>query len=340
MSESLISIIIPVYNTELYLPKCLDSIVNQTLKNIEIIVVDDGSSGNCKEICKNYPQVKYLSYGTNKGLFFAREFGVRNAKADYILHVDSDDWIDLKLCEQLIGAIRPKVDLVLFNMLSIRPEGLEKGIWTNKGFQNFENLECFKALCSRELSSWTVAGKLLSRNLSLRIYELLNIDQHLIMGEDLLFFSYYSYFVKRTIYMPINGYYYNLTNQSVNRTAYTLDKALAHLSNLGLITHKLSTFTTQERLEDNTFDKIKKELLQGYLIQLSPLVAQDLEVISPRLNNIFALQLIELSIQQASLNQNVFRVKLDKFFSKIFASDGWFYKTLRSMIFFIINNKK
>ena len=113
-----ISIIIPVYNTEKYLPKCLDSAVNQTYKNIEIIVVDDCSSGHCAEIVNSYIQkddrIVYLKHEINKGLFIARETGINKAVSQYILHVDSDDWIELDLCEKLQEQIQLSPDLIEF----------------------------------------------------------------------------------------------------------------------------------------------------------------------------------------------------------------------------------
>lgn len=95
--EELISVIVPVYNVELYLKECIDSIVKQTYKNIEIILVDDGSSDNSGKICDEYAQ-KYekikVVHQSNKGLTVVRKVGVHTSSGKYIGFVDGDDWID------------------------------------------------------------------------------------------------------------------------------------------------------------------------------------------------------------------------------------------------------
>ena len=100
-----VSIIVPVYNVEKYIKKCLDSLVNQTLKDIEIIVVNDGSPDNSQKIIdkyvKEYP-TKVKSYITeNGGQGSARNFGIYKATGEYILYVDSDDYIELNMAELL-----------------------------------------------------------------------------------------------------------------------------------------------------------------------------------------------------------------------------------------------
>ena len=91
-----LSIIIPVYNTELYIKRCLDSVVSQTYENIEIICVDDGSTDNSGKICAEYAEkdarIKYI-YKPNGGESSARNAGLRNASGHYIGFIDCDDWI-------------------------------------------------------------------------------------------------------------------------------------------------------------------------------------------------------------------------------------------------------
>lgn len=105
--DSLISIIVPVYNTENYLEKCLYSLVNQTYKNIEIIIVDDGSPDNSMNIIQKFVladnRVKVISQ-KNQGLSGARNTGMNNANGDYIMFIDSDDWIEIDTCEKAINA--------------------------------------------------------------------------------------------------------------------------------------------------------------------------------------------------------------------------------------------
>lgn len=105
--DSLISIIVPVYNTENYLEKCLYSLVNQTYKNIEIIIIDDGSPDNSMNIIQKFVladnRVKVISQ-KNQGLSGARNTGMNNTNGDYIMFIDSDDWIEIDTCEKAINA--------------------------------------------------------------------------------------------------------------------------------------------------------------------------------------------------------------------------------------------
>lgn len=105
--DSLISIIVPVYNTENYLEKCLYSLVNQTYKNIEIIIIDDGSPDNSMNIIQKFVladnRVKVISQ-KNQGLSGAKNTGMNNANGDYIMFIDSDDWIEIDTCEKAINA--------------------------------------------------------------------------------------------------------------------------------------------------------------------------------------------------------------------------------------------
>ena len=94
MSEALISVIIPVYNVEKYLPGCIDSIIEQTYRNLEIILINDGSPDNSGEICKKYaekyPFFKYYEK-ENEGLSRTRNFGIQHAEGKYFVFLDPDD---------------------------------------------------------------------------------------------------------------------------------------------------------------------------------------------------------------------------------------------------------
>ena len=116
MESNKISIIVPVYNVECYLERCLNNLINQTYKNIEIILVDDGSTDNCSFICDEYAQKKeniVVIHKINGGLSNARNSGLSKATGDYILYVDSDDFIELNSCEKLIKAMNNNIDLVV-----------------------------------------------------------------------------------------------------------------------------------------------------------------------------------------------------------------------------------
>lgn len=117
--DKLISIIVPIYKVEKYLKKCIESILKQTYKNIEIILVDDGSPDNCGKICDDYKQMDKrikVIHKNNGGLSEARNYGIREARGDYLLFVDSDDFIAENICEILINNINKySADMVICN---------------------------------------------------------------------------------------------------------------------------------------------------------------------------------------------------------------------------------
>lgn len=99
----MISIIIPVYNVEKYLPQCLDSVINQTYSDLEILIVDDGSTDCSGAICDKYKDERFQVYHTeNHGLSAARNYALDRAHGDYIAFLDSDDWLEETAMEQFI----------------------------------------------------------------------------------------------------------------------------------------------------------------------------------------------------------------------------------------------
>lgn len=136
--KPLVSVIVPVYKVEPYLERCLDSLVNQTLKEIEIIVIDDGSPDRCGEICDDYAardERFRVVHQENRGLSAARNVGINLARADYLMFVDSDDWVHPDYCRlPYEAAVEHRVELVIFQYeringrhRSIRPQNMEEG---------------------------------------------------------------------------------------------------------------------------------------------------------------------------------------------------------------------
>ena len=114
----MVSIIVPVYNVAPYLRQCMDSLINQTYRNIEIICVNDGATDESGAILAEYAAkdstIKVISQ-KNAGLSAARNVGFSFATGDYVMYVDSDDWIDLETCETAVAiAVKHKADIVFW----------------------------------------------------------------------------------------------------------------------------------------------------------------------------------------------------------------------------------
>lgn len=119
--QCLISVIVPIYNVEKQLNKCVDSIINQTYKTLEIILVDDGSLDKCPQICDEYAKkdsrIKTI-HKKNGGLSDARNAGFNIATGDYVVFIDSDDWIELQALESMLEtAQKYDADIVECNVM-------------------------------------------------------------------------------------------------------------------------------------------------------------------------------------------------------------------------------
>ena len=118
MMNPSVSVVVPVYNVEMYLKECLDSLINQTFKDIEIICVNDGSTDNSLNILNEYAskdeRIKVFSK-ENSGPGPTRNFGIDNAQGEYLLFVDSDDWLDLDAIKILYETSKSQdLDLLIF----------------------------------------------------------------------------------------------------------------------------------------------------------------------------------------------------------------------------------
>lgn len=149
-----ISVIVPVYNTEKYLEKCLDSLVNQTMNNIEIIVVNDGSIDHSEDIIKKYEEkyknmIKYYKK-ENGGLSSARNYGISKAKGKYIAFVDSDDYLDINLFSKLEKYIQKDIDLIKYKTIKIY-ENKKQEKFEGPVFEQKNGQEAFDELYSKDV---------------------------------------------------------------------------------------------------------------------------------------------------------------------------------------------
>ncbi len=133
-----LSVIVPVYNVEKYLPRCLDSLINQTLNEIEIICVNDGSTDKSLKVLERYAKNDsriIIVNQKNKGMGFARNVGIDRARGKYIAFVDPDDWVEIDAYEQLYNECEKKNAQVLL---------FDYNIVSNKNKLNYSEAELFK----------------------------------------------------------------------------------------------------------------------------------------------------------------------------------------------------
>ena len=230
MRDKKVSIAIPVYNVENYLDKCVESIVNQTYKNLEIILVDDGSTDRSGEICdqwaKRDKRIKVV-HKENGGLSSARNAGMKNATGKYILFEDSDDWVDKELVEKCVERIeQDKSDLVIFGYKKVDERGGDLGSFTF-GNETLSRDEITEQLFKRilEMSFGYAWNKMY--NLKVLRESNLEFDGSIIDREDLVFNMQLLSVLNRVSYLDFAGYYY-----LQRKTSLLHNSNLARLKNI------------------------------------------------------------------------------------------------------------
>lgn len=168
-NQPLISVIVPIYNVEKYLNRCIESIVNQTYKNLEIILVDDGSPDNCPKMCDNWgkkdARIKVI-HKKNGGLSDARNAGLEIALGYYISFIDSDDFIDLKFYEKLIKNMEEyKCDISVCNFCSFADKSEVVYKELPEKIITFDTVEALREVISYGKIKQVVWNKLFKRSL-------------------------------------------------------------------------------------------------------------------------------------------------------------------------------
>lgn len=138
------SIIVPVYNVEKYLKKCLDSIKQQTFKDYEVIIVNDGTKDNSMDITKEY-DFKIVKQ-KNQGLSVARNTGVKHATGEYIIFLDSDDYIEKDLLKEINKSLKNNPDLVRFQIKEVYENENKNKEYNEESFNNKMGVEAFQLI--------------------------------------------------------------------------------------------------------------------------------------------------------------------------------------------------
>lgn len=222
-----ISIIIPVYNVERYLHRCIDSITNQTLKDIEIILIDDKSPDSCPQICDEYAQkdkrIKVIHKTTNDGLGIARNFGINIASGEYIAFCDSDDWVDPEFYETMYKQAKSEnLDAVYSEFNTKYYPGFHVIPQNKKTYKNKNEIEDLmldiigpEPEYNSDVKFQASACKAIYKRSIITKYNIKFHSEREIISEDEIFnldFLSKSLTVK---YIPIQQYYYCLNQKSV-----------------------------------------------------------------------------------------------------------------------------
>lgn len=229
----MISVIVPVYNVEKYLKRCLESIVNQTYKDLEIILVDDGSTDSSLQICEEYAEIdKRIKtiHQENNGAASARNTGIENSTGEYIAFVDSDDYIELNMYERMM-MINDKYSCDIIMCDCLKENKNNKTVFTHnirQGYYDKKMLydEYFPTLLMTNsvdypptISNWVCLFK---RKLIINNH--LKYKEGMRFSEDLLFGSQAMYYAESFYYMKNECFYHYIMNESSVTHTYYEDK--------------------------------------------------------------------------------------------------------------------
>jgi len=313
MNKPLVSIIIPVYKVESYLNQCIDSVINQTYTNIEIILVDDGSPDRCPEICdeyaKNDSRVRVI-HKENGGNSDARNVGIKNSHGEYLLFVDSDDWIEKSTCEQVVSiALQESADLVFFSYIrEFRAKSKPKHLFCSDNIIFDTNavkeklLRRVFGLLGKELSHPEQADSIVTPWGKLYKSELIKnkvefVDHKEIGSEDTVFNMHVLKNVKQAVYIDQCLYHYRKYNCNSFTTVYRTE----------LFDRWIRMFSImRQEIKDNNYPNIFTEAL----------------------NNRIALSIVGLGLTEVSSSRS-FSQKLEKINSIL--SESYYKKAYKSL---------
>lgn len=252
--KPLLSVIVPVYNVEMYLSQCVKSILNQTFDNFEVILVDDGSKDSSGQLCDDFAvsdsRISVI-HKENGGNTSARKAGLEKAVGKYVAYVDSDDWIDSEMFRIMVSAIQAsQLDMVCCQY-SVECENRtipyvmnwESGIYREEKLEQVkQNILCYKDRCDFGISP-SIWGKIFVRR-KLLSYQM-QVPEEIKMGEDVAVTVPYILCCDNIQILNESFYHYRMNNASIT---HTLKPNILH-ENLVLIDYLQRVIAPQWKMQ-------------------------------------------------------------------------------------------
>ena len=264
MMNNLVSIIIPVYNAEKYLPKCIESVLSQTYKTFELILINDGSSDNSAEICATYAEkdsrIKPI-HQKNAGVSAARNRGISEANGEYICFIDADDWIEKDYLDHFISNIELSYSDFIISGYTYDYEKSGKVIKYDPPKKNAQLYEDIKILIPSLIDNKmlkSVWSKLFKLSI-IKKYKI-HFDTTISYSEDVVFCWTYLFHINSINTIPNAGYHYrNEEAGSLTTKKYPYeiwDKIANSVLNANLL--------VINKYELNSNEKIAKRIYEYY----------------------------------------------------------------------------
>lgn len=213
MHTPLVSIIVPIYKVEPYLRRCLDSIVNQTYTNLEIILVDDGSPDGCPQICDEYAAKDkriVVIHKENGGLSDARNAGLDICKGEYVSFVDSDDWVDKNYIKQMFNvAINNHANIVISDFIKTKSHLIPSYTKQDCLIEILDSAAALRRIWSKDAIAFVTAwGKLIEK----RLFEKIRFPVGKVNEDEYTSYKLYFYASKVARISSHLYYYYQRTD--------------------------------------------------------------------------------------------------------------------------------
>ena len=253
MKSNKVSIIIPIYNVEKYIEKCLNTIINQTYKNIEIILIDDGSTDKSSNICDKYSKIDErikVIHKQNEGVSIARNDGIELSTGKYIVFIDPDDYVSKNHIETLYSCINiNNVDLVISNAIDVTEDGRELEV-AQKTDMYMDREQCLEALLSGESFAHVCWGNIYKREL----LKDCRFNHKYRIAEDLDFLYRYISRINSAYFLSKNTYYWLKRYGSATNSQYS-EKWNDELE-------IWNSIIVKTRMQDNN---LYKKAIEGYI---------------------------------------------------------------------------
>lgn len=223
----LISVIIPVLNGEKYIERCINSVLNQTYNNIEVIVVDNGSSDNTLEILKRMvykeQKVKYFSL-KRQGVSIARNFGIKKSQGDYVMFLDCDDTLDKDTINEMLKIAKNNYEIVKCGYKLVKKN---KSEFCGMKEKNYKINDIFWNDFFSSYNFNQVWGQLIKKN----VCEKISFNEDIAMAEDYLF-NYYLYNEVQSIYIIGKNYYNYFYNEDGINYSKDINKLIKKVTDI------------------------------------------------------------------------------------------------------------
>lgn len=276
--EPKLSVVIPVYGTEKYLPICLDSVLASSYSNIEIVVVNDKSPGDVKKIVIEYQEsfnnIQYVEHAVNRGLYRARITGVESSTGDYIAFLDSDDFVSVDFYRRLMNKAQvEQADMVMGDFYLWEED---KWKYFNLSHMRIMNINLYKDEVTdllfneegKDYTLWVVWNKIYSRALWNKAYPYLNRqDKHIIMTEDILFSCLLFYFSQHFINVHGDFIAYRQIKSSSTKNMGTVSTIRKNLIDINVVFSYIEEIFNND-IEGKQYvkhiEKWKSSILRGW----------------------------------------------------------------------------